>query len=109
MMAFSYNQTKHAILFCGLFQINGSRGRKGAARSYFSGASCDTERAGCEAHNIQGKKLIIYLYKAIVIPHLEYCILEWRPYHKKDIDTLERIQIRATNIIPELRDLSYEE
>ena len=32
----------------------------------------------------------------------------WRPYYKKDIDTLERIQ-RATKIIPELRDLSYEE
>ena len=30
-------------------------------------------------------------------------------YCKKDIDTLERIQRRATKIIPELRDLSYEE
>ena len=28
---------------------------------------------------------------------------------KKDIDALERIQRRATKIIPELRDLSYEE
>ena len=27
----------------------------------------------------------------------------------KDIDTFERIQKRATKIIPELRDLSYEE
>ena len=53
------------------------------------------------------KKLIIYLYKAIVRPHLENCIC--RPYRKKDIDTLERIQRRATKIIPELRDLSYEE
>ena len=57
----------------------------------------------------KGKKLIIPLYKAIVRPHLEYCIQAWRPYHKKDIDTLERIQRRATKIIPELRDLSYEE
>ena len=55
------------------------------------------------------KKLIIPLYKAIVRPHLEYCIQAWRPYRKKDIDTLERIQRRATKIIPELRDLSYEE
>ena len=57
----------------------------------------------------KGKKLIIPLYKAIVIPHSEYCIQAWRPYSKKDIDTLERIQRRATKIIPELRDLSYEE
>ena len=57
----------------------------------------------------KGKKLIIPLYKAIVRPHLEYCIQAWRPYRKKDIDTLERIQRRATKMIPELRDLSYEE
>ena len=57
----------------------------------------------------KGKKLIIPLYKAIVRPHLEYCIQTWRPYRKKDIDTLERIQRRATEMIPELRDLSYEE
>ena len=57
----------------------------------------------------KGKKLIIPLYKAIVRPHLEYCIQAWRPYRKKDIDTLERIQRRATKMFPELRDLSYEE
>ena len=42
-------------------------------------------------------------------PHLEYCIQAWRPYCKKDVDTLERIQRRATKINPELRDLGYEE
>ena len=57
----------------------------------------------------KGKKLIIPLYKAIVRPHLEYCIQAWRLYRKKDIDTLERIQRRATKMIPELRELSYEE
>ena len=54
------------------------------------------------------KQLIVPLYKAIVRRHLEYCIEAWRPYHKKDIDKLERIQRRATKMIPELRDLSYE-
>ena len=45
--------------------------------------------------------------KAIVRPHLEYCIQAWRPY-RKDIGKLERIQRRATKMIPELRGLSYE-
>ena len=54
------------------------------------------------------KQLIVPLYKAIVRPHLEYCIQAWRPYRKKDIDKLERIQRRATKMIPELRDFSYE-
>ena len=48
------------------------------------------------------------MYKAIVRPHLEYCIQTWRPYRKKGIDKLERIQRRTTKMIPELRDLSYE-
>ena len=49
------------------------------------------------------------MYKAIVRSHLEYCLQVWRPYRKKDIDTLERIQRRATKMIPKLRDLNYEE
>ena len=49
------------------------------------------------------------MYKAVARPHLEQCIQAWRPYRKKYIDTLERIQRRATKIIPELRDISCEE
>ena len=54
------------------------------------------------------KELIIPLYKTIVRPHLEYGIQARRPYHKKDIDMLERVQRRATKMIQKLRNISYE-
>ena len=40
------------------------------------------------------KKLIIHLYKAIVRPHLEYCIQAWRPYHRKDIEKYRGEQLK---------------
>ena len=52
------------------------------------------------------KSLIIPLYKEIVRPHLEYCIQAWNPYLRKDVDMLEKIQRRATKLIPGLRDLT---
>ena len=54
------------------------------------------------------RRTITYKDKAIVSMHLEYCIQTWTPYRKKDTDKLERIQRRATKMIPELRALSYE-
>ena len=36
------------------------------------------------------KSLIIPLYKAIVRPHLAYCIQAWSPYLSKHIDMLEK-------------------
>ena len=53
-------------------------------------------------------QLIVPLYKAIVRPHLEYCIQAWRPYRKKDTYKLEIIRRRTTKMIPELRYFSYE-
>ena len=49
------------------------------------------------------------MHNAIVILHIEHCIQAWRSYRKDDIDTLERIQRRATKMITELRDLNYED
>ena len=74
-------------------------------------ASKGNQALGMIQRNItcKEKNLIVPLYKAIVRPHLEYCIQAWSPYLRKDIDMLEKIQRRATKLIPGLRDLRYEE
>ena len=54
------------------------------------------------------KSFIIPLNNAIVIPQLQYCIREWSPYLRKYIDMFEKVQRRATKLIPGLRDPRYE-
>ncbi|CAF0977783.1 unnamed protein product [Brachionus calyciflorus] len=53
------------------------------------------------------KRNITVLYKSLVRPHLEYAISSWSPYYIKDINELEKVQRRATRMVPELRGLSY--
>ena len=74
-------------------------------------ASKGNQIIGMIRRNITYKEnsLIVPLYKAIVRPHLEYCIQAWNPHLRKDIDMLEKIQRRATKLIPGLIDLRYEE
>ena len=74
-------------------------------------ASNGNQVLGMIRRNITCKEnnLIVPLYKAIVRPHLEYCIQAWSPYLRKDIDMLEKIQRSATKVIPGLRDLRYGE
>jgi hypothetical protein len=55
------------------------------------------------------KNIILSLYKALVRPHLEYCIQAWRPHLVKDIDILEKVQRRATKMIMECRGKTYNE
>ena len=49
------------------------------------------------------------LYTTFVRPHLEFVVAVWSPFLKGDINILEKVQRRATKLIPELRNLSYEE
>ena len=41
-------------------------------------------------------------------PHPEYCIQVWSPQHKKDVELLEQIQRRVTNMVKRLEHLFYE-
>ena len=41
--------------------------------------------------------------------HIEYCIQAWNPYYAKDIDLLEKVQHRATKLLPQLANLPYQE
>ncbi|CAL4102707.1 unnamed protein product, partial [Meganyctiphanes norvegica] len=54
------------------------------------------------------KTMFLNLYKGLVRPLLEYCVQAWSPHKKKYIGLLEGVQIRATRLVPELRELSYE-
>jgi len=48
------------------------------------------------------------LYKTLVRSHLEYCTPTRRPYLALDIDVLEKVQRRATKLIPSVFRLPYE-
>ena len=53
------------------------------------------------------EQIFLLLYKALVRPHLEFSSCIWSPNLKYNIDAVERVQRRATKIIPSLRELSY--
>ena len=58
----------------------------------------EAKQANCVLGMIKGNikrknaAIIMKLYKSLVRPRLEYRIQAWSPYHKKDIEVLERVQ-----------------
>ena len=54
------------------------------------------------------KDMFLCLYKSLVRPLLEYNPQVWNPYMVKDIAVLEKVQRRATKLVPELHDMPYE-
>ena len=70
-------------------------------------------------HNLLANMKIAFTYidasmvrkiiTTFIRPTLEYIAAAWNPYHIKDEKKIERIQRAATQWVPELRELSYEE
>ena len=55
------------------------------------------------------KSSLKMLFTVFVRPHLEYANSVWCPYLKQDIRVIERVQRRATKMVPELKYLNYTE
>ena len=57
------------------------------------------------AFEFMDKEMFLSLYLALVHPVLEYVVQSWSPYFQRDI---ERVQRRATKLVPEIAHLPYE-
>ena len=64
---------------------------------------------GALKHNFKfiDKYSFKYLYKSLIRPHLEYASVAWSARFKYSQDAIERVQRRATKIVPELKQLTY--
>ncbi len=54
-------------------------------------------------------KTFVKLYTALVRPHLEYAQCVWSPYLKKHLHHIERVQMRATKLVDNMKNLNYSE
>ena len=55
----------------------------------------------------KNKELILPLYNSLVRPHIEHAVQFWSHNLRRDIDKIEKIQRRATKMIPKIRNHSY--
>ena len=62
-----------------------------------------------QSFHYRDKNIWIRLYKVFVRPHLEFAVQAWSPWYKSDVDTLEKVQKRAVNMVVGLKGRTYEE
>ena len=55
------------------------------------------------------KEMFLTLYKSLIRPQLEYANQVWSPRLAKHITMIENVQRRATKLVPELSEQTYEE
>ena len=55
------------------------------------------------------KEMFLMLYKGLVRPILEYGNVIWSPHLKRQSSAIEKVQRRATKLLPGLKDYNYEE
>ena len=56
---------------------------------------------------IRNPEPLMMLFKSIVLPHLEYCVIVWNPYLQKEINMLEQVQRSFTSRLDGMNDLNY--
>lgn len=56
----------------------------------------------------RNKTTVLHLYNALVRPLLEYAVQFWSPSLQQDIARLEKVQARATKLVPAIRLKGYQ-
>ena len=63
----------------------------------------------CATFSCLDESTVSRLFTTMVRPHLEHGNIIWHPRYRRDKLEVEKIQHRATRLIPSLKGLSYEE